>query len=258
MHFHKVATSPQLTWSHYTDLLAVSDEKTRDLLSASVEKSGLSVDELRQKIKDVSGATDAASQASAVPVSAARLVPLKGTCYTYRIVRRKTLAATEDPEAFLLDLGFGFFRNISPRVLAMFSENDIVETSPKDDDAYRFSHSARTEKDLYTYNAIVERVTDADTLHVRIDLGFDSWVRQTLRLRGLDAPELKTREGEAARAFVSSLVKEADRIVIRSSRSDKYDRYLADVFLMSSGETSASGEMFLNNLLLEKGFATRM
>ena len=46
------------------------------------------------------------------------------------------------------------------------------------------------------------RVVDADTLLVEVDCGFGCRMEQRLRLRGIDAPELKTPEGARARAFV--------------------------------------------------------
>jgi endonuclease YncB( thermonuclease family) len=119
--------------------------------------------------------------------------------------------------------------------------------------AYKLRTTERTQKDLYTYNALVERVVDGDTLKVHVDLGFGQWTRQTLRLRGLDCPEVGTRDGDAAKAFVQSYLKEASQIVIRSSKSDKYDRYLADIFIpQDKGE-----DIYLNDLLLEKGQAER-
>ena len=96
---------------------------------------------------------------------------------------------------------------------------------------------------------------DGDTLKVRIDLGFKTWIRHTLRLRGIDCPELDTRAGEAAKAFVQSHLKEAALIVLHSSRSDKYDRYLADAFIPA--RNGPSEDVFLNNLLLEKNYAKR-
>ena len=99
-----------------------------------------------------------------------------------------------------------------------------------------------------------ERVIDADTLKVRLDLGFGMFSRHDLRLRGIDCPEMSTKTGEEAKVFVQSYIKEAQRIVVRSSRSDKYDRYLADVFLPAE----EGKDVYLNNLLLDNDHAIRM
>ena len=104
----------------------------------------------------------------------------------------------------------------------------------------------------------VERVIDGDTLKVRLDLGFDIFTRHTLRLRAIDCPEMDTKAGQEAKAFVQSYIKEAQRIIVRSSRADKYDRYLADIFIPTGNEPNADTDIFLNNLLLEQGQAVRM
>ena len=75
-----------------------------------------------------------------------------------------------------------------------------------------------------------------------------------MRLRGIDCPEMDTKAGEAAKAFVQSHLKEASLIVLRSSRVDKYDRYLVDVFIAAK----EGDDVFLNNLLLQEGHAQRM
>ena len=132
-------------------------------------------------------------------------------------------------------------------------ENQIIESKSKDS-FYSLSKTNRTAKDLFTYSAFVERVIDGDTLKVYLDLGFNIWTHQTLRLRDLDCAEVSTKSGDEAKIFVQSLLKESQKIVIRSSRSDKYDRYLADVFIpQKSGE-----DIYLNNLLLETNRAVRM
>ena len=65
---------------------------------------------------------------------------------------------------------------------------------------------------------------------------------------------MNTPEGKKEAEFVRARIKQTDKIVLTSSRSDKYDRYLADVYY-----TDAKGnEAFLNNLLLENGYAVRM
>ena len=48
------------------------------------------------------------------------------------------------------------------------------------------------------------------------------------------------------------LVAQTTAVTINTTRPDKYDRYLADMFF-----TTASGDVFLNNALLENGHAVR-
>jgi len=54
---------------------------------------------------------------------------------------------------------------------------------------------------VYDYQAQVLNVHDGDTLRLRTDLGFYIRFDQTVRLAGLNAPELSTPEGKAAQAF---------------------------------------------------------
>ena len=91
-----------------------------------------------------------------------------------------------------------------------------------------------------------------------LQLAFGQWHRETLRLRGLDCPELDTKEGVAAKTFVQAYIKEAQTLIVRSSRSDKYDRYLADVFISQGSELDAQTDLYLNNLLLQYNHAKRM
>ncbi len=83
---------------------------------------------------------------------------------------------------------------------------------------------------------------------VYVDLGFSTYSRQKLRLRGIDTPEIGTPEGIEAKAFVEGKLKRSKIITIRTYRKDKYDRYLADVFV-------GSKEVFLNQRLLDEGLA---
>ena len=277
--------------------MAVSDDKKRAFFEKAAARNAWSVPELAARIKqerpaDAEFRATGPKRRETSPSFLARgperkakdnelLTPLRGTLYTYRLVKRPQVAL-EKESGLLLDLGFGDFRSVDPRLVSALREGDIVESRPKED-AYKFYKGARTAKDLFTYAAFVEKVIDADTLKVRFDLGFDQWRRETLRLRGIDAPEMDTKEGQAAKAFVQSYIKEAQRVIVHSSRSEKYGRYLADVFVPSlqsdqrkamnasrrpKGEAGASSipqgeesdpgtDIYLNNLLLEHGHAKR-
>ncbi|MGE0269479.1 MAG: DUF1016 N-terminal domain-containing protein [Candidatus Omnitrophota bacterium] len=254
------APGHQFTWSHYRQLMAIPDDKERLLIEEKAGRNGWSSKELQARVK-IRPSGEGALVRSEEPAHYGRpnapLTPSRGTLYTYRFVSRPALGDNPEARALLLDQGFGVFRDIDPRVSARFADEAIVESRPKNGD-YTFSAGERTAKDLFTYRAYIEKVVDGDTLKVRVDLGFLSWHREVLRLRDIDCPEAGTKEGDAAKTFVRSLLKEASLIILRSSKADKYDRYLADVFIPQGKEPDPATDVYLNNLLLEKGYASRV
>lgn len=107
---------------------------------------------------------------------------------------------------------------------------------------------------LYHYKARVLRIVDGDTIDVEIDLGLGVKKKERVRLAGLDAHELNTKDaaerelGRAASEFVVSWVQANGDVFLKTIKgSDKYGRYLAEVF-------SSTGES-LNQLLLESKMA---
>ena len=138
----------------------------------------------------------------------------------------------------------------------------IVESlrEKKAPDRYRFRGSRAGQERLYTYRAVVEEVIDGDTLRTRVDCGFRAWTRQKLRLRGIDAPELSTLAGQRTRDFVAQALSEVPFVVLTTTKPDKYDRYLSDVFYRP-GETDPQDVLekgiFLNQQLLDQGLAVR-
>ena len=243
-------------WTHFRELISVPDPKMRGELEEKAARHNWSAEELGIRIK--ANITDQRQERRqiAAPVKQEFLVPKRGTLYTYRIVKRPELGVKGAETApLLLDLGFGMYRRLTPRAAVRFSADQVVESDyDTKEETYALKASERTPKELFTYQAVIERVVDADTLKVRIDLGFDLEHRETLRLRDIDAPEVGTKAGDAAKAFVQSLLKEADSVILHTTRSDKYDRYLSDVFFSRGNEE----EILLNNLLLEKGYAVRI
>ena len=115
--------------------------------------------------------------------------------------------------------------------------------------------------DLFAYPAELIRVVDGDTLWMKISLtrlpfgGITSelWIKEKLRLRGIDSPELGTPEGDAAKRFMTSVLSEAKAITITTTKPDKWDRYLSDIFL----EVPGGEVIYLNNHLLANGHAIR-
>lgn len=102
---------------------------------------------------------------------------------------------------------------------------------------------------MYEYAARLERVVDADTLDVRVDLGFGVWVNQRIRLLGLNAPEKNTQEGKEAIAYVQAWLNDVGpELTLRTvlDRKEKYGRYLG---------TIVAGTRILNADLITDGHA---
>ena len=108
----------------------------------------------------------------------------------------------------------------------------------------------------YEYTAKLQRVVDGDTCDALIDLGFDTWVKKRIRLKGVDTWECRTRDldekkkGLAAKAFTKDLLENSDdgKFALRSHGVGKYGRVLGELFV--KGETKS-----VNDLLLENGHA---
>ena len=112
----------------------------------------------------------------------------------------------------------------------------------------------------YTYPALVERVIDGDTIWVIIDAGFKIKLREKLRFRGINTPEPPTSEGERAKRFVARRLPQGASIVVFTDRSDKYDRYVADIFYLpnvTNYDRILHKGTFLNQELLDKGLAEK-
>jgi len=81
---------------------------------------------------------------------------------------------------------------------------------------------------MYTYFCTIDRIIDGDTVVVTIDLGLHIKVGKTVRLLGINAPEMNTPEGVAAKAHLTSLLSDVMPVVIQTKldRDDKYGRLL--------------------------------
>jgi micrococcal nuclease len=105
----------------------------------------------------------------------------------------------------------------------------------------------------YEYAATVRSIYDADTLRADVDLGFNVWRRnEPLRLLGIDAPEMTTPAGKAARAHLLTLIAIGDPITVHTVKDagDKYGRLLAVIW---PGTTPAG--LSINQLLIDAGHA---
>ncbi len=274
--YSKSSAPTKLAWTQYIELLAVTDGRTRRKFENMARKEGLSARDIRRLVKGNSAAAQAVpvplapagtpvapvaslpaaapglSSPSPSPSSSSSLVPLSSSTGpvpalerptglvfgTYREVADSALTAPEG--TVFLDLGF-------------FVEVAVPRSN--------LATLALCAKPAYTYPAMIERVIDGDTLLVSIELGFGIIVRERLRLRGINTPELGTPDGEGAKYYVEDILPRGTRVVVKSHQTDVYGRFVADVFfrpgIEDTGRILMDG-LYLNQELMDRGLAVRM
>ena len=89
---------------------------------------------------------------------------------------------------------------------------------------------------IYIYKAELIRVVDGDTVELMIDLGFDTSRKERFRLYGIDAPEMNTAAGKAAKAWLWGALQPLEAIYVQTiqlstkAKRDKYGRFLAVLY----------------------------
>ncbi len=254
----------KLTWTHFLHLMSVKDEDQRKKLEHQAIAKGWDSQELKNKIRAARAATGrlpAGGNPDGKKETGEEIPPLtvvRGRVNTFALVEDE---GEKDP---LVDLGFRVHRGFTRIRSLRLQKDDCVEV--RND---RFSKTAAVPKEqLFTYKAVVKKVIDGDTLIARVRLNFRTFITQKFRLRGIDCPEINTPEGKRAKCFVEERLKDLDFIVIKTHKdtTDKYERYLADIFYESSDIRRQSSEtddrrlttddlIYLNQELLDAGLA---
>ena len=117
-------------------------------------------------------------------------------------------------------------------------------------------------KSCYNFRVTkINRVVDGDTIDVTIDLGFDLYKKERVRVAGVDTPEKRTRDKEEkelgldATAWLKEKLDGAlrgnDELIIRTELVGgvgKYGRLLGWLYV-GDGDTS------LNEQMIEEGYA---
>jgi len=117
-------------------------------------------------------------------------------------------------------------------------------------------------KSCYNFRVVeINRVLDGDTIDVTIDLGFDLFKKERVRVAGVDTPEKRTRdlEEKALGIDATNWLKEKlegalagdDDLVIRTELVGgvgKYGRLLGWLYL-------GDGGVSLNEQMIEEGYA---
>jgi len=117
-------------------------------------------------------------------------------------------------------------------------------------------------KSCYNFRVIkINRVLDGDTIDVTIDLGFDLFKKERVRIAGVDTPEKRTRNLEEKalgidatewlKARLNNTIKGDDELVIRTELVGgvgKYGRLLGWLYI---GES----ELSINEQMITEGYA---
>ena len=117
-------------------------------------------------------------------------------------------------------------------------------------------------KSCYNFRVIsIDKVVDGDTIDVTIDLGFDLYKKERVRVAGVDTPEKRTRNleekalGLDATAWIKDKLEGAvdgdDDLIIRTELDGgvgKYGRLLGWLYI---GDATVS----LNERMIDEGYA---
>jgi micrococcal nuclease len=117
-------------------------------------------------------------------------------------------------------------------------------------------------KSCYNFRVTkINRVVDGDTIDVTIDLGFELYKKERVRVAGVDTPEKRTRDKEEKALGIDATnwlkqkleetIKGDEELLIRTELKGgvgKYGRLLGWLYI---GDASIS----LNELMIEQGYA---
>ena len=117
-------------------------------------------------------------------------------------------------------------------------------------------------KSCYNFRVVeINRVVDGDTIDVTIDLGFDLFKKERVRVAGVDTPEKRTRDDEEKalgldatywmKAKLEGAIDGDDDLVIRTELvggMGKYGRLLGWLYI-------GDAELSLNEQMIEEGYA---
>ena len=117
-------------------------------------------------------------------------------------------------------------------------------------------------KSCYNFRVIeITKVLDGDTIDVLIDLGFDLYKKERVRIAGVDTPEKRTRDLEEKALGIDATnwlkdkldgaISGADDLVIRTELVGgvgKYGRLLGWLYI-------GDAELSLNEQMIDEGYA---
>ena len=117
-------------------------------------------------------------------------------------------------------------------------------------------------KSCYNFRVVsIDKVLDGDTIDVTIDLGFDLYKKERVRVAGVDTPEKRTRDLEEKalgldatywlKKKLEDTISGEDELTIRTELvggMGKYGRLLGWLYI-------GDAELSLNELMINEGYA---
>ena len=112
---------------------------------------------------------------------------------------------------------------------------------------------------MYEYNAKLSKVIDGDTIDADIDLGFQTFIKQRIKLYGVDTPQSRSKvttekeEGIKAKNKLIELLPRDFKVRTVLNRRGKFGRVLGYVYVVDSD----GKEVNINETMIKEGYATK-
>jgi endonuclease YncB( thermonuclease family) len=254
----------KLNWSHYRALAEIKDSDKRQYLEHLAIENSWSSRDLEAEVKNSKPPkNENQSTKKTIESSFKKIIknqklksilwPIRGQLFTYQ------LANLVNSNQTFIDLGFKVFRETNSKIPVGEIVTSVKKANVTKNDQYSCKKSDLPNKKLNIYQAYLEKVVDGDTINVVIDLGFDTFHREIIRLKGINSPEKGTSLGKKSAKFLTNILKDAPFLIIKTIKTDIYGRYVADVFFDSKNQSDpqkvSDQGVYLNQLLLDEKMA---
>lgn len=112
---------------------------------------------------------------------------------------------------------------------------------------------------MYEYKAKLIRVVDGDTIDADIDLGFGVWVKQRIKLFGINTPDSQSHDptikdaGQAARNKLIEILPREFVVQTILNKRGKFGRVLGNIYVQLDENTRVE----INQQMVDEGAATQ-
>lgn len=106
---------------------------------------------------------------------------------------------------------------------------------------------------MYTYNAIVKRWVDGNTIELNVNLGFRTWlIKEKFRLIGVNTPE-RGRDGfDESVKFVNDWAPPGTILLILVTKEGKYGRWLVRLWNTTLVDKDGNPDPRGKNIIIDK------